>query len=334
MKASRQAYPEVPYKLLPTPQLASLVPGRRKAIEWSRAIAIQNAYTQEIRDVRFRSQDLIPLTTADVYHWLSEEGHFIRPPAAIRPKIEAIDTMGKAKQLDDVVPRISPAVKPETEAAANSVKLEHGDDHAGIKTTSPCNARPKNITMPMVNVLSRIPTDVLAVQRCMTDTRTKDYQDGELVAAADPNLTSAIYDCVNKLQLPTFASSQGHENLYPVDKLGPDSTQVERYLAPHATLAIVVRQFVRTLIEGGVEVLKCQKETSSGEQTRDPDMTEESIPDSVLTPSHILERVVTRREAAKGDSLDIAMFECLSRLGVPATFAGPWLLNQDPMGFH
>ncbi|KAJ4488263.1 hypothetical protein J3R30DRAFT_3696009 [Lentinula aciculospora] len=71
----------VPYKL-PTDstQLKSLITGRRKAIEWARAKALQGAYINHIQVLRKRDpcSHLICLTTGDVYAWMEDNGHFVR----------------------------------------------------------------------------------------------------------------------------------------------------------------------------------------------------------------------------------------------------------------
>ncbi|KIK63837.1 hypothetical protein GYMLUDRAFT_196757 [Collybiopsis luxurians FD-317 M1] len=72
---------DFPYKVVPgTAQLNALVVGRRKAIEWARARAIQAAYAKRIQVLREREpcSYLIPLSTGDVYAWLEDNGHFVR----------------------------------------------------------------------------------------------------------------------------------------------------------------------------------------------------------------------------------------------------------------
>ncbi|EEB94085.1 hypothetical protein MPER_07167, partial [Moniliophthora perniciosa FA553] len=70
------AAPRVPYRLVADrEQLKALVVGRRKAIEWARAKAIRDAYTETVSK---ESVPSIPLTVGDVLSWLEDEGHFIR----------------------------------------------------------------------------------------------------------------------------------------------------------------------------------------------------------------------------------------------------------------
>ncbi|GAW01967.1 hypothetical protein LENED_003591 [Lentinula edodes] len=77
----RKMASDIPYKLpADSNQLKALIIGRRKAIEWARAKALQGAYTHHIEVLRERDpcSHLIPLTTGDVYAWLEDNGHFVR----------------------------------------------------------------------------------------------------------------------------------------------------------------------------------------------------------------------------------------------------------------
>ncbi|KAG6865180.1 hypothetical protein C0991_004623 [Blastosporella zonata] len=329
-KASRQVPPQVPYQLLPTPQFESLIPGRRKTIEWSRARALQNAYTQKIREGRFPSQNLIPLTTADVYYWLSEEGRFFRPPAAVKPKPEDIDIPGKS-YVDVATHLASPAAKANLVHPLESTKSEPEGNPGRTQTMSPLSVPPQALRTPMIDILSRL-SSTDGLPRHTSDSPIKDLRVADLVAAFDPKFTSAVHDIVEALKLPMFASpSRNSETLYPLDTFGTNKAQVESHLAPHATLAIAARRFVQVLVEGGVDVLKKQREAfTGGEMMRNNVTTEDAIPSNVLMPSHILHNVIARRDASssQSDSLDIAMSECLSRLGVSAAFSGPSLSEQ------
>ncbi|KAK2463497.1 hypothetical protein APHAL10511_004583 [Amanita phalloides] len=70
---------DVPYKLAQAhSQLRALNMGRRKAIEWRRAIALREAYTLAIAGRNDEDQFPI-LSVGDCYVWLVENGHFFRP---------------------------------------------------------------------------------------------------------------------------------------------------------------------------------------------------------------------------------------------------------------
>ncbi|KAL1748380.1 hypothetical protein HDZ31DRAFT_29694 [Schizophyllum fasciatum] len=72
----RARNPSLPYTVTPTAaQFCALLPGKRKAIEWARARALRDAYMAS------RGPDDIPLSTADVFSWLQDNGYSVRPAA-------------------------------------------------------------------------------------------------------------------------------------------------------------------------------------------------------------------------------------------------------------
>ncbi|KAF9265598.1 hypothetical protein L218DRAFT_997542 [Marasmius fiardii PR-910] len=98
-----KATPRVPYKLVSDGvQLQGLVIGRRKAIEWARAKAIRDAYTDKINELQESSdnQQCIPLTVGDVYCWLEDEGHFFRDKLPEEPVDSAKGKQAKGKGRD------------------------------------------------------------------------------------------------------------------------------------------------------------------------------------------------------------------------------------------
>ncbi|KAF8071822.1 hypothetical protein FPV67DRAFT_1667279 [Lyophyllum atratum] len=353
VKSGRQAQPQLPYKLVPAVQFNSLLPGRRKAIEWSRARAIRDAYTQLTQDPRSAAQKPAPLTTADVYSWLSEEGHFIRPADASGAKKEKDDgdKSVKGNYVETWCSTCGQGVEAHAMASAIKTELVHPPStsvkmEAGFKSedqllsevtqtfTIPCNIAPRIPKMPMLNACIRMHPSLTTasrgqVQRIspLKDVQIRDYQRADLVAASDPNLTLAIHKIIHSLKLPTFISPlQNGETMYPLDELGTDKTQVEDHLAPHAILAIAAQRFMCALVEGGIDVARREKAASSDFagaviEKRRRNEKEPGVASSVLTPTHVLRSVISRAEGSNSQRgvLGVAMFECLARLGVPAT---------------
>ncbi|KAF5382019.1 hypothetical protein D9615_004461 [Tricholomella constricta] len=351
VKSGRQAQPQVPYKLVSTAQFKSFVPGRRKAIEWCRARAIRDAFTRAIRDPRFTAQSPIPLTTADVYSWLTEEGHFIRPDDATEPKKKHNDTSTKDEYAQTWCSTcglgfhshvVASAVNAEhTQLPSKAVKME-----AGVKSEdgqpqqeytrtfpNPCNIAPQVTKIPLVNVYTRVPPTPSAqsippVQKL--EMRITSFRASDLVAASDPKLTVAVHSMVRALDLQTFASpSHNGKTLHPLDGFGTDKHQVEAHLASRALLAIVANRFMRKLVEGGLDVVKRDKAAStvsSGSviKKRRRNAKENMAARTVLTPTHILSSVIShaRDPHSQGSVLDVAMFECIAKLGVPFTPKG------------
>ncbi|KZV66845.1 hypothetical protein PENSPDRAFT_688630 [Peniophora sp. CONT] len=82
----------LPYKLVPSPQaLYSLVVGRRKAIERARAQALCDAYAKA--RAALPPDELskhLELNVTDVYIWLEDGGHFLRP-APVQPSSTTLE---------------------------------------------------------------------------------------------------------------------------------------------------------------------------------------------------------------------------------------------------
>ncbi|KAG6900813.1 hypothetical protein C0993_000132 [Termitomyces sp. T159_Od127] len=343
-KSSRQDQPQVPYRLVSTSQFESFIPGRKKAIEWGRARAIQTAYTQQTQG-QLKTQGLIPLTTADVYCWLSEEGHFIRPPDATKPKIENLDIQIKSNlNSHDVwcitcgqrieAHTISSAVKTKLALPFTSARVKDSPEVVGKPENLPhvplpCNILPRVLKMPMVNVFSRLRMDLnTAIPEHGPNLHMKALQVVHLGAACDPRFIMTVHDIVSALKLPSFAVNTGNSERLGVERFGKTQAAIERHFAPHVILALAARCFVRSLVVGGVNSVKTQL-SYEGSAKKGQGIPEEMAFNTVLTPSHILTGVLTRRDASSPQNYPLctAIFECLSRLGVPAT---PATLTTDP----
>ncbi|GLB40304.1 hypothetical protein LshimejAT787_0801750 [Lyophyllum shimeji] len=348
-KGGRQKQPQVPYPLVPTSQFKSLIPGRRKAIEWGRVRAIRDAYTQLCREPRFAAQDLVPLTTADVYTWLLEHGHLIRSSDPSGAKREENDQLAKDNNVETWCPTcgqgfeahvVASAIKTElTYYPSTTFKTETGVTSANGQPRSeashafpvPCNTAPRNSIMPMINVYTRMqpcPDPTNRQSDTLRGIRIRNSQGANLVAMSDPNLTWAVRKVIRSLQLPTFASPvRNGQALFPLDEPGTNKSQVEGHLAPYALLATAVQRLIRTLVEGGLDVARRERVALTGQmiKPRRRDGKEQRTPSSVLTPAHILNGVISgaRSSSSGSNVLDVAVFECLARLGVLATWKEP-----------
>ncbi|KAG6891379.1 hypothetical protein C0992_008090 [Termitomyces sp. T32_za158] len=336
-KLSRQDQPQLPYRLVSISQFESFIPGRKKAIEWSRARAIQTAYTQQIRR-QLQAQALIPLTTADVYCWLLEEGHFIRPPDATKPKIEHPDIQIKSVLTSHDVWCISCGQRIEAHTTSSAVNtklaLPFNDTRAEPKDSFevgkledpprvplPCNILPRVLQLPMVNAFSRLRMDSSTNRpEHGPNVRMKDLQAVHLVAACDPRFILVVHDVVSALKLPSFSTNSGDSERLGVEKFGKTQAAIDRYFAPYATLALAAQCFVRSLVVGGIDSVKKQR-SYGGWCQKGQGIPEEMTLNNILTPSHILSSVLARRDASGPQShpLGTAIFGCLSRLGIPAT---------------
>ncbi|VDC01353.1 unnamed protein product [Peniophora sp. CBMAI 1063] len=114
----------LPYMLLPSSQaLRALVDGRRKAIERARAQALCEAYAKARASMSSEeASNYLDLSIADVYIWLEDGGHFLRPPPVqpssaptkeIKPDTDTHRSETEYCAICGVNTRIHPQVKSE-----------------------------------------------------------------------------------------------------------------------------------------------------------------------------------------------------------------------------
>ncbi|TFK40120.1 hypothetical protein BDQ12DRAFT_484277 [Crucibulum laeve] len=356
LKGSKASIPQVPYVLASSlSHFKSMVQGRRKAIEWGRAKALRDAYDRVISSSP-PQDDFIPLSTADVYAWLTENGHF--PRLAPSLALPATDRPTRVKKEADIgqheydLPREKSCrfcgLDTNTHVVVRAVKQEAVDPNS-IKTeklkpemedTKPympnlshsCPIVPQELQLtrfPIVDVKEwlRTPRGPAAY----SNGSIPRFSAGDLVSFMDPRFILAVRDTVRALKLATFESlSTSVPNLdsrtlqYPLDLLGKDASEVDSSLAPHALLALLTKQFVRVLVGSGIEVAKRDKTIAAGYATtksrkgtaRNKALTATSL----LTPTHIISGVYARgrgRTHAPND-VDISVLQCLSRAGIRA----------------
>ncbi|RDB26404.1 hypothetical protein Hypma_006714 [Hypsizygus marmoreus] len=355
--------PMLPYKLVTnSDQLEGLVHGRRKAIEWTRARALRDAYTREIEEPRLASLNPIPLTTADVFTWLAEQGHL---PKRVRGSSKALQEktgkLTKDKVADTWCPSCGRAYEAHT--AMLSIKME-GTHHTlqevvkreettdAIKLCPStgfiphlCNVTTRVTKPPMVNARDRlarfvrspqvhgVPPPLDASSSTVGTNAINKLREADLVAVSDPQLTLAVRKIVQSLKLPSVAiPSSSHQSLlYPLDKIGPDKDEVDARLAAHATLAICTQQFLRVLINGGLEIARQEKvATIATDGPAIKKRRRKANIVSVLTPAHILRSIGPRSQ--NSDELEMVVSECLARIGVPVTPDTLLMKDHDEQG--
>lgn len=332
-------------------------------IQWGRARALRDAYTQAIQDPQTTREGVIPLTTADVFTWLSDEGHFVKCPAVNPPMKEPVDKPLEDKPMESWCPvcgqgvevhLLTDAVKKET--AAFEMK-EHttveGETKEGVRFGDikarvfpcPCGIVPAELhraQMPVIDVRALLGPRLLPLpHNYATMTRKIDdapanihafnrFRAADVVTACDPHISLAIERVISPLRLPAFGSLLCNQSSsrFPLDMMGTDKAAVETHLAPYATLGLAMQQFVRMLIEGGLEVAKGEKAIAAGltaPRRRRRVEKEKDSAISMLTPAHIAHGIVSRgrgRGQAYG-AIDVAIFGSLARLRVLADVEEP-----------
>ncbi|KAJ7774622.1 hypothetical protein DFH07DRAFT_986648, partial [Mycena maculata] len=345
IKGGKPPSPALPYKLAANPsQFASLVMGRKKAIEWGRATAIRDAYSDAV--LGGLTEDVTRLTTADIFSWLHTNGYFPRGVETIK-KEQDLQTLktgfcricGLAYRLHAIV----------SDPHQGSVKSESRSNLTpnNIGEASACHITPTEWQMkrmPMIDVSRLLPrrhrATSLAPSRMIVPLNAplaaQAYQrpearvrDGNwdtrapaLLAVTDPTLISAVRDLVLALKLPSLNSSSPTSTELPKFPIDPalSPAEIQADIAPYAMLSLLTRQFVRALVKTGLDVTTRDRQRAmvqiDGRARRLPGVAElfSDRERRMLTQSHILRGVVTR---GWNDELGTALMGCLARSGVP-----------------
>ncbi|KAF8643233.1 hypothetical protein AX16_009122 [Volvariella volvacea WC 439] len=335
----------LPYRLVSTPAyFKSLVPGRRKAIEWGRARALQELYERSIQDFPVEHRP-ISLTTADVYAWLSDRDHFPRPRVhsttpAVEVKKEGTDKQSIESSRSsnswcpicglkfDVHPTV-PLIKEEDPSDSLEDKHIIYPSFAYRLETKQiiCSIVPPELQITRIPIIGLNQFSKRLVNHSLPGSHSpaKPYRASDLLVVAEPRLTLAIHNVIGRYRLPCFGS---WSNLAPSTNLDMprfvlDNNETrdsfETRLAPHALLALATASFLKVLVRGGLEIARRDRISVTGQLASNQSTTRKGTKKkdpavSMLTPVHIL-RGVIERGRNRGLGVDVAVLECLARVG-------------------
>ncbi|KIK41923.1 hypothetical protein CY34DRAFT_805487 [Suillus luteus UH-Slu-Lm8-n1] len=351
---------QVPYKLVPSPaHLLALVPGRRKAIEWGRARALQALYVQHAASA---SAELISLTIGDVYAFLEDSGLFPRSSSKITVPVPiAKDKKDKVKDKDkEKASALSPVDEPclfcgikKRVHPALAVTVKVKKEPVFDETTNwvcdivPPHELERGLRIPFVDstkILGGLETALYAgetagdgraqslLHQHMTSSQTLRpwrYSARQIVSLNPPDLILAIHRSVGSLRLPHFPELPSPS----LDKYRTNS-EVEEAFAPSALLAAALKPFITVLVRSAVDVAKRDIAIASGTgnsgavavagQGKVARTKRGRKVGSVLTPGHIL-RGLSLPNPVHGGGLGTTTLKdvlglCLAGVGVPVEF--------------
>lgn len=350
---------QVPYKLVPSPaHLLTLVPGRRKAIEWGRARALQALYVQHVASA---SVDSISLTVGDVYAFLEDSGLFPRSSSKNEsPVPSAKEKKDRAKVKDkEKESAISPVDEPcfvcgikKRFHPALTINVKVKKEPVFDETvTWVCDIVPpqeleRGLRIPIVNLTQifggELETALYAgntagdgralPQQPMTSSPILGpwrYSARQIVSLSPPDLILAIHRSVGSLRLPHFPELPSPS----LDKCRTNS-EVEEAFAPSALLAAVLKPFIAVLVRSAVDVAKRDIAIASGAGTSSvvavagpgkvPRAKRGRKVGCILTPGHIL-RGLSLPTPVHGGALAMTKLNdvlglCLAEVGVPVEF--------------
>lgn len=369
---------DVPYRLVATPsQLRNIVVGRRKAIEvnlplasicslaeqlkWGRASAIQTAYTAERGISGHPSQPV--LTTGDVFHWLEDNGHFVREVA---PTVALVTTAKESQSspTEDSFCRLcglSSTLHPSS-GSANSGRRGRGStiesstlDHILLCPFLHEDKRMYQLSMLDIGtILTRRPvkqepiqldwlSTSLLPQRSINLPTPRIWTYPALVRHADPRLTLSIMHVVDALHLPHFSLSRTVTTMpsFHIDQAGNGLADVREHVAPCAMLAIATQRFIKVLLYNALDVSRNDAQVANdaltslappaaARPTKKP-LKPKTSP-RMLTTRHIIRGVATAQYGKGNSSPDAgpALVAALSRLGVQHSTSSGTVVGQLP----
>ncbi|KAF8213181.1 hypothetical protein K438DRAFT_1803521 [Mycena galopus ATCC 62051] len=345
VKGGKRPIPALPYKLVDNPaQFSSLVMGRKKAVEWGRAMAMRDAYSDAV--LAGLTEDVTMLSTADIFAWLHTNGYFPKGTATIKKeqddqafKTGLCRVCGLAYQIH---PTFNEQGTPKTEPRALT-----GVDESFVCQIAPIEWQIKRLpiidisrilpqrkqnTTPVGRTTMIVPLNApLSVQvhskrpEVRAGDSTWDSRAPALLAVSNPNLIVAVRRLVSVLKLPSFTDPPPPDSPdFPQFPINPvmSRAEIEADIAPHAMLALLTKSFVRALVAGGLEIAGRDRHRAlvqtDGRSRRLPVLTNlyNDRERRMLTPSHILRGVVARGWDWN-DELGGAIMRCLGRSGVP-----------------
>ncbi|KAG1818657.1 uncharacterized protein BJ212DRAFT_1479650 [Suillus subaureus] len=331
---------QVPYKLVPSPaHLLALVPGRRKAIEWGRARALQALYVQHASSA---SAELISLTVGDFP---------FRSAKDKKDKVKDKDRETESTPLPVDEPcfvcgikkRFHPAL-----AVTAKVKKEPIFDET---VTWVCDIVPpheleRGLRIPTVDLTKifgggletalyagataedgrALPHQSMASSQTLRPWR---YSPRQIVSLSPPDLILTIHRSVGSLRLSHFPELPSPS----LDNRRTNS-EVEEAFAPSALLAAVLKPFIAVLVRSAVDVAKRDIAIASGVgnsstvavagQGKVARTKRGRKVGSVLTPGHLL-RGLSLPNPVHGDGLATTTLKdmlglCLAGVRVPVEF--------------
>lgn len=198
--------------------------------QWGRSRALCGAYSENKAGIPV--DEFVPLTTADVFIWLQDNGHFIRVApdhAAMRGTTAAeLRWCAQCGLLQTVHPL---------------VKMED-DNHRWI-----CTLQTRYIPPPVIRPMTLSISPFIFIPPPRLSPR---WIDRDFVQTADPSLVVSVRSLA-KHRSPTVLPPSASLPLL-LDQLGNSSDAVDKELGPFALIALLVHPMVRTLVRHGLDV--------------------------------------------------------------------------------
>jgi hypothetical protein len=273
-------------------------------------------------------QELIPLSVADVYFWLSEHGHFPKcGHGSVSFKTTGDNHLGETKEMKiwcqfcGLDTKMHDGTTPFHEKVPEEISttIPEADQKLLDDRIARCT-----IVAPELQItkLPRVEPRRLLLPKQAPSGPFVTPNNMELLAVADPSITLSVRELTRLWNLHTFCHSEfptdSEVPFFPLDILGRNKPEVEKRLSSHALLAVITEQFVRALVHCGLEVANRDKLRAVSALPFRSKGKNPLNSDRILTPTHILSGIHSRgrgREANR-HPLDSLLLFSLSKLGV------------------
>ncbi|KAF8340343.1 uncharacterized protein EI90DRAFT_3035242, partial [Cantharellus anzutake] len=272
----------------------SLIPGRRKAVEWRQAIMLLESFkTYALSDPALSRDDGVASVTAGaLYRWMLGRKVFPRDdnerpdspqdtPAETdsqpMPKLYCASCGLDSSQHLRIKPEGRPAdVVPICAEAASHMRIPLVDVRRWM-------ALAKRNLAPAMQRSHRRSESVLAASP------------GDYVAIAHPRIVEYFHSEAfirGRMQGYRLGSVQEGTGVFPLERLGSSPDEIDRTMGPIALLAVVFRLFVQDLVKNGINVARTirahARSRNSVAATVDDSTVGPAETPQVLTPLHIL----------------------------------------------
>ncbi|EGN93831.1 hypothetical protein SERLA73DRAFT_78206 [Serpula lacrymans var. lacrymans S7.3] len=314
---------QLPYKLTSSPShFSTLVPGRRKAIEWGRARALHSLYDKQIG--LFPSGGAVSLTTGDVYCWLEDEGYFIRPAAIVpqNPTVARVikkSTVNSAQSaqseicsLCGIKCRLHPSYAVKNESSGQAFVCDIVQDCA----TQPPFLNLKGVFGSALDYALRPPVPTSSAPTIPEElhhsarSKLSRYSSRDIISLVPPSLITAVCGIANMTHTVPFAPHGNRRSLDQTTLSSESRKSTEDRMAPYALVSAALKSFVAVLVHRGLD-------TARWDMTRALLEGRRKTKSCILTPSHIIRGI---RSGLMTDTAQTSTALCLTRLAVPSVF--------------
>jgi hypothetical protein len=276
-------------------------------------LAIRTEY--DILHASSGSEDLVNLTTADVYRWLDADGKFPRPrirTAKPPPQDMAAQPTIAPSQPLNVPPRFCSVCGVSVYGHTPGVRVIPENQTVTQMIGYQCSSEMERRRTPIIHVYTLLAPSRTPLRSAPSGHISLASNPRDFVTVARPQLTQLVRQEVMSLSCSGVIPETERDSGLIIDHgilTGRTRREVDEKLASHALLAITLEQVVKDLVRGALQVAREMQTLTKASSLG----TREDMPTALLTPTHVLQGLLIK-EADLGGPKE-ALFKCFSRMG-------------------